>query len=163
MVAPRTKAFDVRTGKGYLGSPYDSELHNAYRLSGQQDDIKQYHLDLAINPKNRDQVQARVWHQLNGKKEILANNFWIGGYFYLGGNQKQMPKKLKITRLLGGKKYQFDYGVSSDGPRWFSFKSNEQGNGVGAWEGRKGPPMERYCKECATKSSVTLQCSFPGW
>jgi hypothetical protein len=39
---------------GKLGSPYDSKVHNAYRLSNEQKDIEQYRVTLFITGRKQD-------------------------------------------------------------------------------------------------------------
>lgn len=183
------------TTKGKSGSPWDNFRHNTYRLAsnGQQnDDIKQYHVLMTITGNNNDQVEAKVWHKWDGQDVTLAQSqkkqMKPGDSFELGGNVLNMPKRLKVTRFTAtqaaqfvtqaaqrgktitptGQDYQFDYASPSDGPRFFSFKTWDSGNGAGAWEGRKlprygGAVLESYCKRCQISSGIEIRCSFPGW
>lgn len=180
---------------GRSGSPWDNRRYNTYRLasSGQQnDDIKQYWLLMTITGNNKDQVKAKVWHQWDGQEVTLAQSqtrqVRPGDSFELGGNVANMPKRLRITRLTAtqaaqavsqaaqrgsnliptGQDYKFEYASASDGPRFFSFKSFDEGNGAGAWEGRTlprngGRVKENYCQQCPKGSNIEIKCSFPGW
>jgi hypothetical protein len=161
--------------------------------NGQQnEDIKQYHILMTVTGNNKNQVEVRVWHQWDGQKVTLAQSqkrqVNPGDSFELGGNVQNMPKRLKITRytvsqaaqavaqaaqrgitlIPTGQDYKFEYASPSDGPRFFSFKSFDEGNGAGAWEGRTlprngGRVKENYCQQCPKGSNIEIKCSFPGW
>jgi hypothetical protein len=181
--------------KGYSGSPWDNHKHNTYRLAsnGQQnEDIKQYHILMTITGKNKNEVEAKIWHQWDKQEVTLAQSqkrqVNPGDAFELGGNVANMPKRLRITRITAaeaakavtqatqrgntlnptGQDYKFEYASPADGPRFFSFKTWDYGNGTGAWEGRTLPRdgglvHESYCKQCPKGSGIEITCSFPGW
>jgi len=176
---------------GHSGSPWDNYLHNTYRLASdtqQHGDIKQYHIKLTITGKNKNEVEAQVWHRWNKQDVTLAKSKKTtvnpGDSFDVGGNVADMPKRLKITRITPaqavkpahgssplvptGQDYKFEYASPSDGVRYFSFRTWDYGNGAGAWQGRKlprngGAVHESYCKQCTVGSAVEIKCSFPGW
>jgi hypothetical protein len=147
---------------------------------------------MTITGNKNDQVEAKVWHKWDGQDVTLAQSqkrqVKPGDSFELGGNVQNMPKRLKITRYTAaqaaqavaqaaqrgsnlvttGQDYKFEYASPSDGPRFFSFKSFDIGNGAGAEEGRKlprngGAVWENYCKQCTVSSGIEIRCSFPGW
>jgi hypothetical protein len=141
---------------GRLGFPYDSVIHNAYRLDYEDADIQQYHIDLNITG---DAVTAKVFVQHNGDNVTLATqapmHMQDGDTFWMKGD---LPRALKVEKE-GTDLFKFNYGdPHTDGAvRWFSFGSEDlskQGDG------------RRYCKRTTAEVGVCplrLECSFPGW
>jgi hypothetical protein len=55
-----------------MSAPYDTEVHNKYRLSDEDFDINQYWVRLTITGKAQDQVKAEVFYRLSGSWTALA-------------------------------------------------------------------------------------------
>ena len=150
---------------GTLGAPYDSKLHNTYRLDDKEGNIKQFHATLKITGKTQDQVDARVSHKYGGSWVTLAQKTEVvkpGGSFSLKGN---LPKALKIKRQNNGCDYTFEYAQQSDGLRWFKFSSQDDGYGRWKYTSEKDDAneIENYCDKSSSAKGSILECSFPGW
>jgi hypothetical protein len=146
---------------GKMSAPYDTEVHNNYRLSEQGFDIEQYFVRLTISGKAQDQVNAEVFYRLDGSWTTLAQKsarVKPTGVLRLQGN---LPKALEIYRRTNGCEYQFTYAEKSDGIRRFKFSSYDKG--YGKWKKRDAKDIENYCDESTEKGVTTILCSFPGW
>ena len=108
---------------GRMGSTYDSKLHNAYRLSNEQEDIRQFHVNLTITGTAKDQVVAEVSHQRNGDMLRLAKQTQQmdpGDSLILKGG---LPKQLNITRMSNGCEYEFTFSKNTDAA-YFHFSTH---------------------------------------
>jgi hypothetical protein len=114
---------------GKLGLPYDSEMHNSYRLDYEDADIQQYHVDLQITG---DEVSAEVFVQRNGDNVTLATQATMhmqdGDTLWMKGD---LPRALKVEKESTGL-FKFNYGdPHTDGVvRSFPFGS-EDVNSIG--------------------------------
>lgn len=150
---------------GMMGAPYDSKLHNTYRLNDKEGSIKQFHVTLTVTGKAQDQVDARVRHMYGGSWVTLAQKAEAvkpGSSFTLKGS---LPKALTIERQNNGCDYTFEYAKKSDGLRWFKFSSTNSGYGRWKHTSKKEDAMEteNYCDKSSSSKKTTLECSFPGW
>ena len=149
-----------------MGSPYDSKLHNAYRLSNEQEDIRQFHITLTVTGTAKDQVDAEVSHQRNGDMLRLAKKsqqMSPGSSVTLKGG---LPKELKITRMNNGCEYAFVYSKSTDAAY---FKFNTRTFGYGEAKNKNTPKPQKkelYCDKTTNSgknAGTTIKCTFPGW
>jgi hypothetical protein len=155
---------------GRMNAPYDSKLHNTYRLAYETADIKQFHVTLTITGKSQDQINAKVW-ELSEKTELVLDKKDIsvkpGGSFTLQG---KLPKPLTVERYKNGCDFKFDYAQQSDGARWFPFNTQDSGFGLAKFKSKKGvketKDEEMYCDQSTLPgktSGTVIECSFPGW
>jgi hypothetical protein len=156
--------------RGKMNAPYDSGIHNAYRLAFETQDIKQYHLTLTVTGKSQDQIHAEVSHYYNKQKIVLDKKdtkIKPGGSFTLQG---QLPKPLTIKKPNKACEFDISYAQNSDGPRWFKFSTNNVGYGEAKYKARKGQrpagKTEGYCDKtplAGKNAGITIECTFPGW
>lgn len=149
---------------GKLAAVYDSGIHNTYRLADEDEDIKQYHVTLAIIGKKQDQATAEVYHYYNKQKVTLAQtqkaqSMASGDYITL---KSTMPKPLRIERLpdtANGMLFRFEYADKKNEPiRYFQFNSDDTGRGP-----KENTGFYKYCNKCTKGSQTTFHCSFPAW
>lgn len=153
-----------------MSSPYDSKLHNTYRLAFESGDIRQFHITLTITGRPQDQISAKVWERYNKKDVVLANTdakVKPGSSFTLKGS---LPKPLKVERHANGCEFRFSYAQPSDGAKWFQFDTRNDGFGLAKFKNKKGKPdakdKEKYCDQSTLpgkNGGTVFECSFPGW
>lgn len=150
---------------GRMGSPYDSKLHNAYRLSNEQEDIRQFHVNLTITGTAKDQVVAEVSHRRNGDMLRLAKQTQQmdpGDSLILKGG---LPKQLNITRMSNGCEYEFTFSKNTDAA-YFHFSTRTIGYGEAKRKTPKPKYQELYCDKTTNSgknAGTTIACTFPGW
>ena len=153
-----------------MSSPYDVKKHNTYRLASETQDIRQFHVTLTITGKAQDQIKAKIWEFYDGKELVLDTKdtkIKPGGSFDLQG---KLPKALTIEKQKNGCEYEFTYAQKSDGARWFSFSTRDEGFGLAKFKAKTGETpasqTEKYCDESTLTGNnpgTVLECSFPGW
>jgi hypothetical protein len=167
------RASSKKEKSGKMNSPYDSKLHNTYRLGFETGDIRQFHVTLTITGRAQDQFNARVWEQ-SERKEVVLDKKDVkvkpGETFTLQG---KLPKPLTIQRQKNGCDYNFNYAKSTDGARWYAFSTLDEGFGLAKYKVKKGKPSkgaaqktERICDQSTTAGKnpgTVIGCSFPGW
>jgi hypothetical protein len=148
---------------GKLGSPYDSKVHNAYRLSNEQKDIEQYRVTLFITGGKQDQVDVDVSYQNDGQwKNLVKQTQQVqpGKSFTVKGG---LPKQLKITRMTSGCDYEFVYGADPD-LAFFEFNTRTIAYGEAKRKDPKPSKKELYCDKTTSPSGgIKFSCTFPGW
>ncbi|PPJ59731.1 hypothetical protein CBER1_10615 [Cercospora berteroae] len=157
--------------KGKLAQPYNTGIHNTYRLAGQQADIRQFHIEVDVSGATNDQVSARVYHHFNKQKVVQSRAAMAHGTSFTLPADNRMPRDLRFTRQSGGcADFFFNYGNTNiDWFRSFHFKSQDTG-----WKpyGRFGKGDGRYCITQSIpdpdpnrrgKFGTRLTCSFPAW
>lgn len=176
---------------GFLDWPYDNTRHSTYRLGTEDEDIKEYHVTLAITGLERDQITASVGIYNNGPDKQAGETMTtidtktltldIGESFTLQGNGPLALKKtLTITRTdekdegdNGCEIYDFQYGSKEDGYRAFKFRNNDEGYGRWSYKATK---TAKYCRQSPIREQkrkadeeepmvigTLFECSFPGW
>jgi hypothetical protein len=153
---------------GKFGNPYDTGIHSLYRFGGENENIKQYWIEVTFTDAPSTDVEAKLYHQLNGKSESLATRdakpMANPGSFPLRGPLMKKTLTVERTNLCD---FKFSYSTQGvDGFRWFAFNTNDMGYGnfslpSGKMQ-NKGPA--KYCELTAISGGGTkVLCSFPAW
>jgi len=175
----------AQAGTALLWSyPYDSTTMTAWRIDGEDADIRHFFVTLTLTGDKRDEVAADVSVTENGNSVVLAKRDSKvvngGDSFFLRG--KDLPRALEVKRedSTCDSVYTFTYADPHDAKdlnRFFQFNSSVEGYGRWArppFTGKDQNHREPYCrkkplsKRKAGDSNPTvygteIACEFPGW
>ncbi|KJX99068.1 hypothetical protein TI39_contig374g00031 [Zymoseptoria brevis] len=148
------------------GRRYDNALHNTYKLTGESDEIRQFHIGLEIStlPGN-DTVAARVFVMNSGVENELvrrnATSMPAASQFTLPVSGI-MKKTLRVDRQAGCTAFTFTYGNPghpTQGWKGMTFSSTNRGLSLYSLNSEGD-----YCLATVISTDITrLTCSFPGW
>jgi hypothetical protein len=150
---------------GQMSSPYDTKIHNLYRISGETEHIKQYWVKLTMTGTNDENVAAEVYHVYGRRNITLATRasqkLKVKGDFSLKGPDMRLALNVVRDEQCYWK---FEYGDISDGIAWFPFTSGKEGYGNFALK-RSAKQVKGHAPYCIdiSKTDSAFLCSFPAW